>query len=101
KFPLFTHRRKFLAKKITAIAIEYGNFGHEQYKNMVYDSLNKGTIVHMWKTAIYYFKLKFWCFLVSPRATWPSNVKFSSFVKSVYLKKLKRAYFRFKLFFHL
>lgn len=72
KFPLYTNRKKYIARKITSLAMEYGNFGHEQYKQMVQDSVKEGVFVHKWKTFVYYNKLKFWCFLASPRATWPS-----------------------------
>lgn len=71
KFPLYSGRKQFIGRKIASIAMEYGNFGHQQYKHMVQDSVKEGVLVHKWKTAVYFNKLKFWCFLASPRATWP------------------------------
>ncbi|MBQ6064721.1 MAG: nucleotidyltransferase family protein [Prevotella sp.] len=71
KCPLYSNRKRFLGEKLASIAMEYGNFGQEQYQHMVIDSVKKGVIVHKWMTAVYFNKLKFWCFLASPRATWP------------------------------
>lgn len=79
KFPLYNGKKKYLADKIASLAMEYGNFGHQQYKHMVLDSVQKGVLTHKWMTAVYYNKLKFWCFLASPRATWPS-------IKNYYLR---------------
>ena len=39
KFPLYSKRKKFVGRKITALAMEYGNFGQEHYKYMVSDSV--------------------------------------------------------------
>lgn len=76
KFPLYSNRKKYVGRKITALAMEYGNFGHEHYKHMVIESVKKGMLVHKLMTAIYYNKLHFWCFLASPEASFPVIKKY-------------------------
>ena len=71
KFPLYSKRKKYIARKITALAMEYGNFGFEHYKHMVTDSVKKGVVAHKLMTTTFYGKLQFWCFAVSPIATLP------------------------------
>lgn len=87
KFPLYINKKKFIARKITSLAMEYGNFGHYQYKHMVQDSVRYGVLIHKLMTIAYFNKSKFWCFMASPRATWPS---ISNFIKKLFSRYFGR-----------
>ncbi len=88
KFPLYSGRKKFVAKKITSLAMEYGNFGHEKYRQWVQESVNEGIMIHKWRTAVYHNKTKLWCFLASPRAAWPF---IKDFYKNLFLHYMGKA----------
>ena len=88
KFPLYSKRKKFVGRKITALAMEYGNFGQEHYKYMVIDSVKRGVIIHKLMTATYFNKLKFWCFLASPEASLPVIKDYYKGVFSSYWKRI-------------
>lgn len=88
KFPLYCNRKRYLGRKITSLAMEYGNFGHHHYDYMVIQSLKKGFFTHIFKTATYYGKLNVWCFLTSPQASYPFIGNYYKSLFSSYWKKL-------------
>lgn len=88
KFPLYSSRKKYVARKITELAMEYGNFGHQHYKYMISDSVKKGVLKHKMMVTTYYGKLQFWCFLVSPVSTFPVIKEYWTETFNRYWKKL-------------
>ena len=88
KFPLYSKRNQYLGRKITELAMQYGNFGHKHYKYMVSDSVEKGVLKHKMMVTTFYGKLQFWCFLVSPVATFPVIKKYWKDTCIRYWKKL-------------
>lgn len=88
KFPLYSSKKKYVGKKITELAMEYGNFGHEHYQYMVIDSVKRGVFIHKIMTATYFGKLKFWCFWASPILSLPVIKDYYKGVFLSYWKKL-------------
>lgn len=88
KFPLYSSRKKYVARKITELAMEYGNFGHQHYKYMISDSVKKGVLKHKMMVTTYYGKLQFWCFLVSPVSTFPVIKEYWTETFNRYWKKI-------------
>lgn len=88
KFPLYSSKKKYVGKKITELAMEYGNFGHEHYQYMVIDSVKRGVFIHKIMTATYFGKLKFWCYWASPILSLPVIKDYYKGVFLSYWKKL-------------
>lgn len=88
KFPLYSGKKKYVGKKITELAMEYGNFGHEHYQYMVIDSVKRGVFIHKIMTAMYFGKLKYWCFWASPILSLPVIKDYYKGVFLSYWKKL-------------
>lgn len=88
KLPLYSHRKKYLGKKITELAMEYGSFGREHYKHEVVDSMKKGVFVYKLKSFCFYVKLHFWGFMISPILTIPIINKYWEERFSRYRKRL-------------
>lgn len=88
KFPLYSGKKKYVGKKITELAMEYGNFGREHYQYMVIDSVKRGVFIHKIMTAMYFGKLKYWCFWASPILSLPVIKDFYKGVFLSYWKKL-------------
>ena len=89
KFPFYSDNRKYLGRQIVKLAIEYGFLGREHYKQIVIRNEKKGVFVYKFMSVLFYAKLHFWGFVISPTSTIP-----------IIKRYWKERFFRYRNKFH-